>query len=231
MAWDRALKRADKQTARLNNDQNRMTEDYKAERADLARRIETLDEEASIRYEHIRMLEEKLAKEHSPDGHSTHVTPLVIAFCGVNRIVLVRLVPHSSHISQPLDLCVFGIFKIVYKKEKQTKAMKGETRKIYRALLSFYKSTIVPMIRWSFVHAGFFLTPDNCLGPVGVNGTRSLERIEVPELPVDGAFMYPGTIDLPTRPGIPTHRGAPVPGPTSFAVSLAAYIEKVIQMS
>jgi hypothetical protein len=39
--------------------------------------------------------------------------------------------------------------------------------------------------------------------------------------------MYPETIDLPTRPGIPTLRRAPVPGPTSLAVSLAAYINKV----
>jgi hypothetical protein len=105
--------------------------------------------------------------------------------------------------------------------------MKGETRKIYRALLSFYKSTTIPIIRWSFVRAGFFPKPGNHLGPVGVNETKVQERIEVPELPVDEAFMYLETIDLPTRPGIPTRRRAPVPGPTSFAVSPAAYIEKV----
>jgi hypothetical protein len=85
------------------------------------------------------------------------------------------------------------------------KGMKGETRKIYRVLLSFYKSTIIPMIRWSFVRVGFFLKPEKFLGPVGVNGTRVRERIEVPELPVDEAFIYPETIDLPARPGIPTH--------------------------
>jgi hypothetical protein len=56
------------------------------------------------------------------------------------------------------------------------------------------------------VRAGFLLKPENLLGPVGVNGTRVLERIQVPELPVDEAFMYPETIDLPTRPGIPTRR-------------------------
>jgi hypothetical protein len=33
--------------------------------------------------------------------------------------------------------------------------MKGETRKIYRALLAFYKSTIILMVRWSFERAGF----------------------------------------------------------------------------
>jgi hypothetical protein len=107
--------------------------------------------------------------------------------------------------------------------------MKGETRKIYRTLLSFYKSITIPMVRWSFVRAGFFLKPENLLGLVGVNGTRILERIEVPELSVDKAFTYPETIDLPTRPGIPTRRRAPVPGTTSFAASLTAYIKKVIR--
>jgi hypothetical protein len=104
--------------------------------------------------------------------------------------------------------------------------MKGETRKIYMTLLSFYKSTIIPMIWWSFVRAGFFLKPENLLGPVGVNGIR-VERIEVPELPVNKTFIYPETVNLSTWPGISTRRRAPFPGPTSFAVGLAAYIEKV----
>jgi hypothetical protein len=47
------------------------------------------------------------------DGHSTHAIARVIAFCGANRIIIIPLVPHSSHISQPLDFCVFGIFKIL----------------------------------------------------------------------------------------------------------------------
>jgi hypothetical protein len=121
----------------------------------------------------------------------------------------------------------FRDFQDSLSKEKQTKGMKGETRKIHRAALFFYKSTIIPMIRWSFVRTGFFLKPENLLGPVKINGTKVLERIEVPELPVDEAFMYPETIDLPALPGIPTRRRAPVPGPTSFAVSRAAYIRKV----
>jgi hypothetical protein len=108
-----------------------------------------------------------------------------MAFCGANRIIIVRVVPHISYIPQPLGLCLFEIFKILYKKEKQTEGTKGETRKIYRALLSFYKSTITPMIRWSFVRAGFFLKPENLLGSVRVSGTRVFERIEVPELPVN----------------------------------------------
>jgi hypothetical protein len=56
---------------------------------------------------------------------------------------------------------------------------------------------------------------------------RVLERIEVPELPIDKVFMYPEIIDFPTRPVMLTRRRATVQGPTSFAVSLAADIEKV----
>jgi hypothetical protein len=81
------------------------------------------------------------------NGRSMHMTLPVTAFCWENHIILIRLVEYMSHISQPLDLCVFGIFNILYKKEKQTKGMKGEIWKIYRALLSFYNGTIIPMVR------------------------------------------------------------------------------------
>jgi hypothetical protein len=50
------------------------------------------------------------------EGHSTRVIPRVITFCATKCIILVRLVPHSYHISQSLNLCVFGIFKILYQK-------------------------------------------------------------------------------------------------------------------
>jgi hypothetical protein len=117
------------------------------------------------------------------DGHSTHVTPRGIAFCGANRIILVRLVPHSSHISQPLDLCVLGIVKILYKRGNQTKGMKGETRKIYRVLLSFYKSTNIPMIRSNFVRAGFLPKPDNLLAPSESMGRGFLEELRFLNFP------------------------------------------------
>jgi hypothetical protein len=68
--------------------------------------------------------------------------------------------------------------------------MKGETRKIYRAALAFSKSTIILMVRWSFERAGFSLNPDHLLQPLRVDSTRVLERLEVPELPFDDAFLY-----------------------------------------
>jgi hypothetical protein len=59
MVWHKVLRRADEQIARLNNEKDRMSEDSKEEMVDLARRIKTLEKEASIRDEHIRMFEEE----------------------------------------------------------------------------------------------------------------------------------------------------------------------------
>jgi hypothetical protein len=60
------------------------------------------------------------------DCQSTHVTERVIAFAGSERILASRLVSHLSHLSQPLDLCTFGFFKILYMKEQKTQKLKGE---------------------------------------------------------------------------------------------------------
>jgi hypothetical protein len=162
------------------------------------------------------------------DGHATHGTPRVIAFCGARKVLLIKLVPHSSHLTQPLDLCVFGLFKIIYRKEKQSKGMKGETRKIYRALLAFYKSTIIPMIRWSFERAGLHLNPDDLMGPLTINPGPVLQRLEVPELSFDDAFVYPEQLGRQQAQGTPRHRRQPIPGPTEFAISLMAYVDATI---
>lgn len=45
------------------------------------------------------------------DGHDSHVTPEFIIHCMFHNIVLLILPPHTSHITQPLDLCIFGPFK------------------------------------------------------------------------------------------------------------------------
>jgi hypothetical protein len=60
------------------------------------------------------------------DGHTSHITPRVPAYAASQKIIVIKLVAHSSHVSQPLDLCVFGVFKMLYKREAKTHKMKGE---------------------------------------------------------------------------------------------------------
>jgi hypothetical protein len=96
-----------------------------------------------------------------PDGHASHVTIWVLAYAGSQRILIIQLVADLSHIFQSLDFWVLGIFKLPYTKENKVKGMKGETLKFIR-LAAFYKAAIIPMVRWSFIRAGFRLNPTIC---------------------------------------------------------------------
>ena len=61
------------------------------------------------------------------DGHSSHVTIPLVRFCRENQIELISLVPHSTHITQPLDISFFGPLKQNWK--KAIRQWKKETRK------------------------------------------------------------------------------------------------------
>jgi len=45
------------------------------------------------------------------DGHDSHITAEFMAYCIDNDILLMILPPHSSHLTQPLDVGVFGALK------------------------------------------------------------------------------------------------------------------------
>ena len=50
------------------------------------------------------------------DGHSSHIDYATGKFCRQNRIELICLPPHTSHVTQPLDKGIFGPFKHEYRK-------------------------------------------------------------------------------------------------------------------
>jgi hypothetical protein len=49
-------------------------------------------------------------------------------------------------------------------------------------LLAFYKATIIPVVRWSFLRAGFRLNPDVLSDPLTVISGQVLNRIAIPEM-------------------------------------------------
>jgi hypothetical protein len=48
----------------------------------------------------------------------------------VQKLIIVRLVAHSSHINKLLDLCVFGVFKMLYKREQHEENEKRNTKDV-----------------------------------------------------------------------------------------------------
>jgi hypothetical protein len=99
--------------------------------------------------------------------------------------------------------------------------LKGKTLKIYRAMLAFYKATIIPMVRWSFLRAGFRFKADNLLVPLTVTQTEIREPIVVPELSLE-EFVFSAPDEAVRAAERPARRRAPIPGPTEFMISLKA---------
>lgn len=48
------------------------------------------------------------------DGHTSHISVSLIEMAIANDVVIVKLPPHSSHLLQPMDLCVFKPLKMAW---------------------------------------------------------------------------------------------------------------------
>jgi hypothetical protein len=98
---------------------------------------------------------------------------------------------------------------------------------MYKALLAFYKSTILPIVRHSFARAGIIMNTGDIMGSVDLNPNTVLERLAVPEVPLDVSFEFP--VDMANEnAGKPRSRNrSPIPSPSLFAITLAAYVNKV----
>jgi hypothetical protein len=49
------------------------------------------------------------------DGHSSHISSEVIRLCVANKIILLCLPPHTTHLLQPLDISLFAPLALYYK--------------------------------------------------------------------------------------------------------------------
>jgi hypothetical protein len=89
---------------------------------------------------------------------------------------------------------------------------------------AFLKATIVPMVRWSFVRAGFQFDSDRIDRPLTLNPQEAIARIDVPELRLE-QLLGSQAIELRSwhNPG-PERRE--IPAPTTLIVSLAARATK-----
>jgi hypothetical protein len=106
--------------------------------------------------------------------------------------------------------------------------MKGQTRRIYWALLAFDKSTIIPIVQWSFERAGFRLDSDNLLGPLTVDPTPILDRLNVLEPPFNDGFGYLDQLDPQRLQLTAQGRRQRIPGPAQFAINLMLYVDTTV---
>jgi hypothetical protein len=74
-------------------------------------------------------------------------------------------------------------------KEGKSKGMKGETRQMFCAFASFYRTIVDPMVQWSFEHARSLLKLDNINNPVQIDPNIVLARIVVSDFELDYSFI------------------------------------------
>ena len=96
------------------------------------------------------------------DGHSTHIDIEISRFCQKNEILLYCLPPHSSQITQPLDVGFYGPFKQSWKKAVAKYSVenvgKSVTKEMFaRVFREAYDNTVkVGTIVNAFRNAGIF---------------------------------------------------------------------------
>lgn len=90
------------------------------------------------------------------DGHSSHITRQVIHFCEDNKIILLCLPAHATHILQPLDVGIFGPLAARYKQLLEGKSRPGAGYHIDKiGFLNLYQDAREQILRPSIILSAF----------------------------------------------------------------------------
>jgi len=109
------------------------------------------------------------------DGHSSHVTLNFLVHCRQHKIVLLRLIPHTSHLCQPLDVGLFAPLKQALSSELQP-LIQTEVSRIRKSewLMAFVRARKVAFSS-SNVFGGW-----RGAGLLPFNPEKVLRNIEIP---------------------------------------------------
>jgi len=127
------------------------------------------------------------------DGHGSHVTLDFILHCREHRIILLRLIPHTSHLCQPLDVGLFGPLKRALSM-KLAPLFQTEVSRIRKSewLLGF-----VGARKKAFTHSNI-LGGWRGSGLLPFNPDKVLQHIEIPP-PLPELEPIPPTSTSPTH--------------------------------
>ena len=123
-----------------------------------------------LRSAFIPSVDERRAKAGNPeqtaylalDNCASHRSNAIDTLCRENNVRLVYLVPNTTHIFQPLDLCFFAAFKAKLRSTPRDETIDDEqTRRLILLLTAWDEAKKVGTIRASFEIAGFVYRMDD----------------------------------------------------------------------
>ena len=102
------------------------------------------------------------------DGHESHVNAEFDEYCKENNIITICLPPHSSHLTQPLDIGLFAALKIAYGAEI--------SNLIKMHITHITKDDFFPAFKAAFLKA---FTPENVAGGFRGSGLQPFDPEKV----------------------------------------------------
>jgi hypothetical protein len=138
------------------------------------------------------------------DGHASHGTDIVRSICAQYNTTLILLVPHSSHVAQPLDLLTFGSFKRLFSRIAAPAGAKGESKYLFRALTAWAQASHKHANINAFVRAGIRFV-------CGKGWEISPEKVHYRLFP-----ECPTQVDIPPRTPI---KRIPIPPLSNFLIN------------
>ena len=129
------------------------------------------------------------------DNHGSHISTQFMKICWENNVYVFYLIPHSSHVLQPLDLCPFSIVKSRYRDELSNLASLADSIAVKKNLFIdvYNKARNEGMSEYN-IRAGWKATgiypwdPQKVLRSSQVVKTTNLQQI-VPQTPQAPRFQ------------------------------------------
>ena len=107
------------------------------------------------------------------DSHGSHVDVDFLYTCWTSKVAIVFLLPHSSHVLQPLDLSLFAVLKIKYREQIKIGAVLSDSALIKkRKFIQYYEVARSRSFILSTIEAGWRATgiyPFNPSLPLGLS--------------------------------------------------------------
>jgi hypothetical protein len=92
------------------------------------------------------------------DGHGSHITPEFDLFCKEHSIIILCMLPHSSHLLQPLDVGCFSVLKRSYGRQIEGLMRNGVNHIDKQDFLEAYYTARTETMNQSNIHSSFAAT-------------------------------------------------------------------------
>lgn len=124
------------------------------------------------------------------DSHASHCSPAVIDCARQNNVILLALMPHTTHLCQPLDVAVYKSFKVALSKlVKLGQAVRGNLCMAKKNVPRIIKSALGNSMTATNIKSGFRKCRIHPFNPNAIEKSQLCRNQLIPRTDVDLSIM------------------------------------------